>query len=110
MLLLSAPAAGGQEPSPTSNGYTVFVGGTVVGREEVTVQVTADGITITGNGRLSGSLDIVMRRAEVRYRSDWTPEVFEIEATVNGGDTVLSGRSERVSGRVSSADGNGNEE
>ncbi len=89
MLLLSAPAAGGQEPSPTSRGYTVFVGGTVVGREEVTVQVTADGITITGTGRLSGSLDIVMRRAEVRYRSDWTPEVFEFEATVNGGDTVL---------------------
>jgi pimeloyl-ACP methyl ester carboxylesterase len=65
------------------------VDGTVVGREEVTVQVTADGITITGGGRLSGSLDIVMRRAEVRYRSDWTPELFEIEATVDGGDTVL---------------------
>ncbi len=89
MLLLSAPAAGGQEPSATSHGYTVFVGGTVVGREEVTVQVTADGITITGGGRLSGSLNIVTRRAEVRYGSDWTPEVFEIEATVDGGDTVL---------------------
>ena len=89
LLLLSAPAAGGQEPSPTTRGYTVFAGGTVVGREEVTVQVTADGITITGTGRLSGSLDIVLRRAEVRYRSNWMPEVFEIEATVNGGDTVL---------------------
>ena len=89
MLLLSVPAAGGQEPATTSHGYTVFVGGTVVGREEVTVRVTADGITITGTGRLSGSLNIVMRRAEVRYRSDWTPEVFEIEATVDGGDTVL---------------------
>ena len=30
-----------------------------------------------------------MRRAEVRYRADWTPEVFELEATVNGGDTQL---------------------
>ena len=89
MLLLSVPAAGGQETPPASRGYTVFVGGTVVGREEVTVQATADGITITGTGRLSGSLNIVMRRAEVRYRSDWTPEVFEIEATVDGGNTVL---------------------
>lgn len=89
MLLLLVPAAGGQEPPATSHGYTVFVGGTVVGHEEVTVQVTTEGITITGTGRLSGSADIVMRRAEVRYRSDWTPEVFEIEATVDGGDTVL---------------------
>jgi pimeloyl-ACP methyl ester carboxylesterase len=89
MLLLSVPAAGGQETPAASHGYTVFVDGTVVGREEVTVRDTPDGITITGTGRLSGSLNIVMRRAEVRYRSDWTPEVFEIEATVDGGDTVL---------------------
>ncbi len=89
MLLLAVPAAARQQPSSTTHGYTVFVGGTVVGREDVTVQATAGGITITGKGRLSGSLDIVMRRAEVRYRADWTPEVFELEATVNGGDTVL---------------------
>ena len=89
MLLFAVPAAGGQEPPPTSHGYTVFAGGTVAGREEVTVQVTADGITITSTGRLSGSLNIVLRRAEVRYRSDWTPEVLELEATVDGGETVL---------------------
>lgn len=93
MLLLAVPTAARQQPSrqpaSTAHGYTVFVGGTVVGREDVTVQATADGFTITGKGRLSGSLDIVMRRVEVRYRADWTPEVFELEATVNGGDTVL---------------------
>ena len=89
MLFLAVPAAAGQEPSATSRNFTVFAGGAVVGREQVTVEVTADGVTITGSGRLSGSLDIVLRRAEVRYRRDWTPEVFEIEATVNGGDTVL---------------------
>ena len=89
LLLLAVPAAAGQQPSSTTHGYTVFVGGTVVGREDVTVQATPGGLTITGKGRLSGSLDIVMRRAEVRYRADWTPEAFELEATVNGGDTVL---------------------
>ena len=93
MLLLAVPAAAGQgegqEPSATTRGYTVFAGGNVVGREEVTVREDADGVTITASGRLSGSLDIVMRRVEVRYRPDWTPVVFEIEATVNGGDTVL---------------------
>ena len=93
MLLLAGPAAARQQPSQqpasTTHGYTVFVGGTVVGHENVTVEATANGITIAGKGRLSGSLDIVMRRVEVRYRADWTPEVFELEATVNGGDTVL---------------------
>ena len=93
VLLFAVPAAArqqpAQQPSPVTYGYTVFVGGTVVGREDVTVEATAAGVTITGKGRLSGSLDIVMRRAEVRYGADWTPETLELEATVNGGDTVL---------------------
>jgi len=67
----------------------VFVGGAVIGREEVTVLSTADGIDIISKGRLTGTQDIVINRAEVRYRPDWTPEVYEIEATVNGGDTLL---------------------
>lgn len=78
-----------QQQASTTYRYTVFVGGTVAGSEDVTVQATATGLTISGKGRLSGSSDIVMRRAEVRYRADWTPEVFELEATVNGGDTQL---------------------
>jgi pimeloyl-ACP methyl ester carboxylesterase len=78
-----------QQPASTTHRYTIFVGGTVAGSEDVTVQATGAGLTITGKGRLSGSSDIVMRRAEVRYRADWTPEIFEIEATVNGGDTQL---------------------
>lgn len=91
MVLLAARAAAGQQPTSTSttHGYTVFVGGAVAGREDVTVQVTSDGLTITGKGRLSGSADIVMRRAEVRYNPDWTPEIFELEASVNGGDSQL---------------------
>ena len=89
LLVLAPQAAGGQEPAPTSHGFTIFAGGNVVGREEVTVQSTDDGVTISASGRISGSLDIVIDRAEVRYRTDWTPEAFEIEATVNGGSTAL---------------------
>jgi len=88
-LLTASSAAAQQQTSPTTYRYTVFVGGTVAGSEDVTVQVTPDGLVITGKGRLSGSSDIVMRRAEVRYRPDWTPVTFELEATVNGGDTQL---------------------
>src|SRR5687767_5799628 len=87
--LLALSTAAAQEPASTTYRYTVFVGGTVAGSEDVTVQSTANGLTISGKGRLSGSSDIVMRRAEVRYRADWTPEFLRLEASVNGGDTQL---------------------
>ena len=92
MLLAVSTVTGqqpAQQPASTTYRYTIFVGGTVAGSEDVTVQATGAGLTITGKGRLSGSADIVMRRAEVRYRADWTPEIFELEASVNGGDTRL---------------------
>ncbi|MBI2188034.1 MAG: alpha/beta hydrolase [Acidobacteria bacterium] len=80
---------GQQAPASTTRAYTVFVSGAVAGREEVTVLSTSEGIDIIGKGRLSGTQDIVINRAEVRYRPDWTPQVYELEATVNGGDTLL---------------------
>lgn len=91
LLLFAAPIAAQQapptQPAPTSTtyGYTVFVGGTLIGREDVTTTTTADGITIAGKGRLSGNLDIVMERAEIRYRRNWTPQSYELETTVGGG-------------------------
>jgi len=96
VLLLGVPMAAvhprAQTVTPaarTSLGYTVFVAGAVAGREEVTVQPTADGITITGQGRLSGSQDVVIRRVEIRYDTDWAPVAYELEATVGGGELTL---------------------
>src|SRR5262245_37765646 len=96
LLLIAAPvvvhpqAPGAPQPSSrTSRGYTVFLAGAVVGREDVTVESTAEGFIISGQGRLSGSQDVVIRRVEVRYSRDWTPSVYELEATVNGGDTGI---------------------
>jgi pimeloyl-ACP methyl ester carboxylesterase len=96
LLLLAAPvvvhpqAPGAPPPvSRTTRGYTVFLEGAVVGREDVTVESTADGFVISGQGRLSGSQDVVIRRVEVRYSRDWTPSAYELEATVNGGDTGI---------------------
>ena len=89
MTLLAVSAASAQQPTSTTHRYTVFVGGAVAGSEDVTVRLTSEGLTITGQGRLSGSSDIVIRRGEVRYGSDWTPQLFELEASVNGGETQL---------------------
>jgi pimeloyl-ACP methyl ester carboxylesterase len=96
LLLIAAPvvvrAQAPDTPQPssrTSRGYTVFLAGAVVGREDVTVESTAEGFIISGQGRLSGSQDVVIRRVEVRYSRDWTPAAYELEATVNGGDTGI---------------------
>ena len=72
LLLIAAPvvvrAQAPDTPQPssrTSRGYTVFLAGAVVGREDVTVESTAEGFIISGQGRLSGSQDVVIRRVEV---------------------------------------------
>ena len=57
LLLIAAPvvvrAQAPDTPQPssrTSRGYTVFLAGAVVGREDVTVESTAEGFIISGPG------------------------------------------------------------
>jgi pimeloyl-ACP methyl ester carboxylesterase len=78
-----APAA----VKPT--GYTVFLRGTPVGREEVTVREDATGTTITAQGRLGAPLNIVTRRAEMKYTADGTPERFSLDGSANGSDVSV---------------------
>jgi hypothetical protein len=102
-LLLAAPAAlddaraeaaqtpAAQQPPATAKptGYTIFLRGTPVGREEVTVQEDATGTTITAQGRLGAPLNVVTRRAEVKYTADGSPERFSLEGTANGSDVSV---------------------
>ncbi len=95
LFLLAAPAAAGaqaesQASQTATRGYTVFAGGAVAGREDVTVVTGAEGITIRGRGRVTGTLDMIINRVEIRYQPDGRPVSFEFEAVVNGGDTELS--------------------
>lgn len=90
LLLLSAiPASGQQAPAPVTTGYTVFLRGVAIGREEVTVQQDATGISFIGRGRLAAPVNAAVRRVEVRYRPDWTPEFLTLDVNVNGGDNTL---------------------
>ena len=70
-------------------GYTIFLRGTPVGREEVTVREDATGTTITAQGRLGAPLNVVTRRAELKYTADGTPERFALEGTANGSDVSV---------------------
>ncbi|HLG55548.1 MAG TPA: alpha/beta fold hydrolase [Vicinamibacterales bacterium] len=94
LLLLAAPAAAQQAQATATatakpTAYTVFLRGTPIGREEVTIQEDASGITITSQGRLAAPLNIVTRRAELKYKPDWTPERFSLEGTSSEGDVSV---------------------
>jgi hypothetical protein len=64
-----------------TRGFMVFLRGTPVGREDVTVSTDANGTVISSRNRLSPPFDLITRRAEIRYRPEWIPEELTIEAT-----------------------------
>jgi pimeloyl-ACP methyl ester carboxylesterase len=89
-LILAGPAAAQQRPAaPKPTGYTVFLRGAPVGREELTVQEDATGTTITAQGRLAAPLNVVTRRAEMKYAPDGSPQQFTLEATANGSEVAV---------------------
>jgi pimeloyl-ACP methyl ester carboxylesterase len=89
-LILAGPAAAQQRPATAKpTGYTIFLRGAPVGREELTVQEDTTGTTITAQGRLSAPVNIVTRRAEMKYGTDGSPQQFTLEATANGADVAV---------------------
>jgi pimeloyl-ACP methyl ester carboxylesterase len=79
------PASAAAKPT----GYAIFLRGTPVGREELTVREDASGTTIIVQGRLAAPLNVVTRRAEMKYAADGTPQQFSLEATANGADVMV---------------------
>ena len=87
----AAEQAAAQPASATAKptGYAIFLRGTPVGREELTVREDATGTTIIVQGRLAAPLNVVTRRAEMKYAADGTPQQFSLEATANGADVMV---------------------
>lgn len=89
---LAAVSLGAQQPpTPTTvtRAYTVFLRGTPVGREDLTVRSDANGLTVTSQSSLGAPLNIVMRKGEVVYRPDLTPASLTLDATINTKDVSL---------------------
>ena len=94
LLLLTAPMSARQAapapPAADSIGYTVFLRGQAIGREQVAIRQDASGATaIVSQNRLGPPFNLVTRRAEVRYRPDGTAESVTIDATLNGAEFNL---------------------
>jgi pimeloyl-ACP methyl ester carboxylesterase len=69
--------------------YLVFLQQRPVGREEVLVVNDADGWTVRGSSQLGPPIDIVTRRAEIRYDSAWNARSAIVEGVARGQDLQL---------------------
>ncbi len=91
LLLLSAGPAFAQAPAApvVARSYTVFLRGTPVGRENLSVRSDASGLTISSQSNLGAPLNVVMRKGEVVYRPDLTPASLTLDATINQKEVTL---------------------
>jgi pimeloyl-ACP methyl ester carboxylesterase len=83
VLAFAAGSAAAQTPAADSRAYMVFFRGSPIGREDITVRTENGDFLISGTGRLSPPLDIVTKRAIVRYGADWSPRSVEFEGVAN---------------------------
>lgn len=92
VILLMVPAAAISQPArgSTTTGYTVFLSGTPIGRESITISSTADATTISSQGRLTAPLDLTLRSAEFKYRPDGSPVSLSLDAITNGFNLSLN--------------------
>ena len=91
-LFLALPVAAQQPqpaPAPAAVGYTIFLRNTPIGHQEVTVRSGAQGLVITGQGQIAQPIDVVTRRAELKYRPDQTAESMTLDARIGGVDVNL---------------------
>jgi hypothetical protein len=85
LALIASLAGTGRAQTKPPGGqvdFTVFYQGSAVGVEQVTVERTPQGITISGSERVGPPLGIITRRAEARYTADWRPLEFIVEGSV----------------------------
>ena len=91
LLLALAATATAQTPAAANEptGYTVFLRGTPIGRENVSVRSDAGGLTVVTEGRVSAPADLIIRRAEFSYGPDWRPVSFALDASASGEQILL---------------------
>ena len=83
-LVAALPAVAQVAPPEGTDTYVIFMRSRLVGREDVTVQRTAEGWVIKGTSRMGAPIDSVARVAEIRYDAEWRPLEARVEGLVRG--------------------------
>jgi pimeloyl-ACP methyl ester carboxylesterase len=91
LALMRPASAAGQQTAPPpalaeagAANFTIFLRGAPIGSEQIAVTRVPGGWMIASTGRLSAPIDIVARRIEARYSTDWQPLGFSLDAIVRG--------------------------
>jgi pimeloyl-ACP methyl ester carboxylesterase len=86
LLVLVSTVAFAQTPvaTPSSSSFTIFLRSVPVGSEQVSVQRTPDGWTITSSSRMGAPVNVVAPLIQIKYTPDWKPTELAIDATVQG--------------------------
>ena len=85
-------AAQGAPPSPVPGdaAFGIFVKGTQIGREQVTLARTASGWIITSTGQTGPPVDFVIGRFEMKYANDWQPLEMKLEARLKNQAVIVA--------------------
>src|SRR5258708_16103030 len=90
-LLAAAGTASAQAPSPAPGEavFGIFVKGTQIGREQVTLARTSSGWVITSTGQTGAPVDFTVTRFEMKYAADWQPLEMKLEARLKNVSITL---------------------
>ncbi len=77
-------------PVPGDTAFGIFLRGTQVGREQVTLARTGSGWIITSTGRTGAPLDFNITRFEMKYAPDWQPLELRLEARLKNAPVTLA--------------------
>jgi len=92
--VLSVPAASAQTappaPAPGDAAFGIFLKGTQIGREQVTLARTSSGWIITSTGRTVAPVDFTITRFEMKYASDWRPLEMRLEARLKNAPVTVA--------------------
>jgi alpha-beta hydrolase superfamily lysophospholipase len=88
--ILAILAAPGLAQAPGDANYLIFLRGTPIGREEMSIRSSPEGVTVSSHGSAAAPLSTVARNAELRYAPDGNPRSYSFEGSINGIDVSLN--------------------
>jgi uncharacterized protein len=90
VLIASAvPAAAQAQPAPGDAVFGIYLRGTQIGREQVTLTRNESGWIVTSTGRSASPLDFTVNRFEIKYGNDWQPLEMTLEARVRNQNVIV---------------------
>jgi hypothetical protein len=70
--------------SPPSSSFTIFLRAMQVGTEQISLERTSEGWTITSRSQIGPPFDLVTRSLRVQYDPEWKPRGLAVDLTAGG--------------------------